>query len=97
MDKNEDSNVLMKNYDFKKLKTKNISLTKYERTRILSERASQIDNGSNILISNPDRFPNSYLIAQEELSQGKIPFIIKRPYNNTFEYVKLNDLIDANK
>jgi|TARA_B110000285_G_C15136287_1_gene627184 DNA-directed RNA polymerase subunit K/omega len=93
MDKNENNDTLMKNYDFKKLKTKNIKLTKYERTRVISERAAQIDSGSAILISNPERFNNSYQITIEELSQGKIPFIIKRPYNNTFEYIKLNDLL----
>jgi|TARA_B110000914_G_C15238312_1_gene342900 DNA-directed RNA polymerase subunit K/omega len=89
----EDINVLMKNYNSKNLKTKNIRLTKYERTRVISERASQIENGSKVLISNPQSFSNSYLIAVEELNQKKIPFIIKRPYNNSFEYIKLNDLL----
>ena len=93
MDKNENIVTLMKNYDFKKLKTKNIKLTKYEKTRVISERAAQIESGSMILISNPERFDNSYQITLEELSQGKIPFIIKRPYNNSFEYIKLNDLL----
>jgi DNA-directed RNA polymerase subunit K/omega len=89
----EDINVLMKNYNSKNLKTKNIRLTKYERTRVISERASQIENGSKVLISNPQSFSNSYQIAVEELNQKKIPFIIKRPYNNSFEYIKLNDLL----
>ena len=89
----EDINVLMKNYNSKNLKTKNIRLTKYERTRVISERASQIENGSKVLISNPQSFSTSYLIAVEELNQKKIPFIIKRPYNNSFEYIKLNDLL----
>ena len=92
MDKNENNDTLMKNYDFKKLKTKNIKLTKYERTRVISERAAQIDSGSAILISNPERFDNAYLIAEEEFNLKKIPFIIKRPYGNTFEYWKLEDL-----
>lgn len=67
-------------------------LTKYEKTRVLGERASQIENGSQILISNPERFGNSYQIAEEEFRLKKIPFIIKRPYNNDFEYFKLRDL-----
>ena len=91
MNKNED-NTLMDNYNFKKLKTKNIKLTKYERTKILSERASQIENGSKILISNPEKYLNPYLIAEKELELKKLPFILKRPYNNGFEYIKLNDL-----
>jgi DNA-directed RNA polymerase subunit K/omega len=89
----EDINILMKNYNIKNLKTKNIRLTKYEKTRVLSERASQIENGSKVLISNPESFSNSYQIAAEELNQRKLPFIIKRPYNNSFEYIKLNDLL----
>lgn len=72
--------------------TKNIKLTKFERTRILGERSSQIENGAKILISNPERFANAYQIAEEELNLKKIPFIIERPYNNGFEYFKLEDL-----
>jgi DNA-directed RNA polymerase subunit K/omega len=89
---NEDINMILKNYDSKKLNTKNVPLTKYEKTRILGERASQIENGSTILISNPKRFNNAYQIAEEEFRLKKIPFIIKRPYNNGYEYLKLSDL-----
>ena len=39
------------------------------------------------------KFEHPYQIALEELNQGKIPFIIKRPYGNTFEYWKLEDLL----
>jgi len=89
----EDINVLMNNYNVKNLKTKDIRLTKYEKTRVISERASQIENGSTVLVHNSKGLGNSYMIALEELNQKKIPFIIKRPYNNTFEYIKLNDLL----
>lgn len=93
MNKSEDNNSLMNNYNFKKIKTRNIKLTKYERTKVLSERASQIENGSAILINNPEKYSNAYHIALKELEEKKIPFIIKRPYNNGFEYIKLNDLL----
>ena len=93
MNKNEDIDTLMKNYNFKNMKTKNIKLTKYEKTKVLSDRASQIENGSKIFIANPEKYGNSYLIAQKELEEKKIPFIIKRPYNNGFEYIKLTDLL----
>jgi len=36
--------------------------------------------------------PHIYEIVIEELRQKKIPFIIKRPLNNTYEYWKLEDL-----
>ena len=91
---NEDINSLMKNYKKNKSKYKtNSKLTKYERTRVLSERANQIDSGSLLFISNPQRYTNSYQIALEELNQGLIPFIIKRQYGNEYEYWKLNDLL----
>jgi DNA-directed RNA polymerase subunit K/omega len=90
---NEDINLLMKNYKskMKKYKTNNY-LTKYEKTKILSERSSQIDDGSVIYLDDYSMFDNSYEIACEELKQRKLPFIIKRPYGNTFEYWKLADL-----
>ena len=90
---NEDIHLLMKNYQskLKKYKTQPY-LTKYERTKILSERSSQIDDGSVIYLDDYSLFDNSYEIACEELKQRKLPFIIKRPYGNTFEYWKLADL-----
>ena len=91
---NEDHNLLMKDYKKKIKEYKTIPfITKYERTRVLSERASQINEGSNILISNADEYSNAYDIAVAEYNEKKIPFIIKRPYGNTFEYWKLNDLM----
>ena len=90
----EDINILMKNYDKNKKKFKtNKALSKYEKTRILSERTSQIINGSIIYIDNPEKYKNPYQIALKELEEKKLPFIIKRPYGNGFEYWKLEDLI----
>ena len=65
-------------------------LTKYEKTRVLGERANQIINGSSPFIT--DDIMNPYEIALRELQQKKIPFIIRRPYGNTVEYWKLQDL-----
>ena len=88
----EDINVIMQNYkEYKKNYKTNGSLTKYERTRVLSERASQINDGSQTLI-NIDKYDNAYDIALAEFNSKKIPFIIKRPYGNTFEYWKITDL-----
>ena len=90
----EDINILMKNYNKKKKKYKtNKTLSKYEKTRILAERTSQIINGSVIYIDNPEKYKNPYQIALKELEDKKLPFIIKRPYGNGFEYWKLEDLI----
>jgi DNA-directed RNA polymerase subunit K/omega len=90
--KNEDINLLMEDYENVKesYKTKN-RLTKYEKTKVLSERTSQINDGSQIFIDK-GKFNNAYNIALEEFKLKKIPFIIKRPYGNHFEYWKITDL-----
>ena len=67
-------------------------LTKYEKTKILSERSQQLANGSLPLLKNPEVYSSVYEIALEELRQGKIPFIIRRPLSNGYEYWKLEDL-----
>lgn len=90
---NEDINLLMKDYESKKKDYKtNPVITKYEKSRILSERSVQITSGSQIFIPNGERFDNAYQIACEELRQDLIPFIIKRPYGNHYEYWKVKDL-----
>ena len=66
-------------------------LTKYEKTKILSERSQQLANGSVSFLKDT-KLSNTYEIALEELKQKKIPYIIKRPLANSFEYWKLEDL-----
>jgi len=70
-------------------------LTKYEKTKILSERTQQIENGSIIYIPLNDSLTTSYAIALEEFKQKKLPFIVCRPLPNSsgYEYWKLNDLM----
>ena len=84
-DFNKNYDTLKKNY-----KTANV-LTKYEKTKILSERCQQLNNGS-ISYLKDFHSDDIYEIAFEELKQKLIPFIIKRPLSNTFEYWKLEDL-----
>ena len=68
-------------------------LTKYEKTRIISERVQQISNGGVPFISNPESYPTVYDIVLKELSMKKIPFIIKRTiHGTTYELWKLEDL-----
>ena len=95
VEENDDQNMIdiLKKYNKNKKNYKTTPvLTKYEKCRILSERANQINCGSQIYISNGDSFSNAYDIAVQELNEKKILFIIKRLYGNTFEYWKLKDL-----
>ena len=68
-------------------------LTKYERARIIGERAKQLEYGSKPFIHIEQNEIDSYLIAEKEYLQKAIPFIIKRPLpNGSCEYWKLKDL-----
>ena len=68
-------------------------LTKYEKTRVLGQRAKQIDAGAKPLVVVPPNIVDGYLIARMELEQKKMPFIIKRPLpSGGFEYWDVNDL-----
>lgn len=92
---NSVDDILMLQQNYEQLKKTNISkpiLTKYEKTKILSERTQQLSNGSVSFLKNPESYSTIFDIAQEELKQKKIPFILKRPVANKFEYWKLSDL-----
>ena len=94
MNNSDEISNVMNNYEKNKKRYKtNPSITLFEKTRVLSERASQIDNGSIIYIQNPERFENSYQIACKEYELQVIPFIIKRNIGNSVEYWKLEDLL----
>lgn len=68
-------------------------LTKYERARVLGQRAKQINAGSIAFVKVPEKMIDGYLIAELELEQKAIPFIIRRPLPNSgCEYWKLSDL-----
>tara|TARA_Y100001970_G_C14243709_1_gene866526 strand:- start:221 stop:586 length:366 start_codon:yes stop_codon:yes gene_type:complete len=91
---NIDLNDFYKTYG--KNKQKYISqpvLTKYEKTRIISERVQQLSNGAIPYLKDPSSYPNIYDIALNELSNKKLPFIIKRGISSgNFELWKLEDL-----
>jgi DNA-directed RNA polymerase I, II, and III subunit RPABC2 len=68
-------------------------LTKYERARILGQRAKQIEAGAKPLVKVPENIVDGYIIADLELQQKRIPFIIRRPIpGGAFEYWNLKDL-----
>jgi len=68
-------------------------ITKYEKARILGERAKQINAGAKAFVSIPENMIDGYLIALKEYEEKKIPFILKRPLpNGAMEYWKLKDL-----
>ena len=68
-------------------------LTKYELTKVLGLRVKQLNNNSKPYIKVNENINDNYTIANLELQQRVLPYIIKRPIpNNTFEYWRLSDL-----
>lgn len=68
-------------------------LTRYELTRVLGVRAQQLDGGAQPLVSVPPEVLDGYTIAEAELTQKKIPFIIRRPLpGGESEFWRLEDL-----
>ena len=68
-------------------------LTKFEKARILGQRAKQIETGCKPLVRVPESIIDGFIIAELELKEKKIPFIIKRPIpGGAFEYWNLKDL-----
>jgi DNA-directed RNA polymerase subunit K/omega len=68
-------------------------LTRYEYTKIISFRASQIANGAKPYVLVPEGMTDAYEIAKMELLAKRLPVILKRPLpNGNFETWKLADL-----
>lgn len=68
-------------------------MTKYEKTRILGQRAKQLNEGAQPFIKIDSTVIDGYLIAMKELEQKKTPFIIRRPLpNGGSEYWRIQDL-----
>jgi DNA-directed RNA polymerase I, II, and III subunit RPABC2 len=68
-------------------------LTKYEKARILGQRAKQINSGATAFVKVPEKVIDGYIIAELELQEKRVPFIIRRPLpNGGSEYWKVSDL-----
>jgi DNA-directed RNA polymerase I, II, and III subunit RPABC2 len=80
-----DSNGLHKTYPY---------LTLYEKTKILSLRASHLAHGDSPYIEVPTYLTDVYEIAKAELEAKRLPYILKRPLpDGTYEYWRLADLL----
>jgi len=69
-------------------------LTLYERTKVLSLRASQLAHGAPPFIEVPEFLTDVYEIAKAELEAKRLPYIMKRPLpDGKYEYWRLADLM----
>ena len=68
-------------------------LTKYEKTRILGLRVSQLNEGAPRYININETIIDNNIIAEKELRLKKLPFIVSRPLpNGEKEHWRLKDL-----
>lgn len=69
-------------------------LSKYEKTKLIGLRVAQLNKGAEpyVTLKHTTILDNS-LIAEKELKEKKLPFIIMRPlFNGKSEYWNVNDL-----
>lgn len=68
-------------------------LSKYEKTRLLGLRLTQLNKGAKPFIKYNKQIVDNTIIALDELNQKLLPFIIMRPLpNGKKEYWRLADL-----
>lgn len=73
-------------------------LTKYERARVIGTRAVQISKNAPVLVDLGKDDTDPILIAEKELMEGKIPFVIRRYLpDGSFEDWKVNELIRTDR
>ena len=69
-------------------------LTKFERARVVGERAIEISNGSEIKVEIEANVWDPLKIAEKELKQRKLDYVIRRYLpDNSFEDWRVNELI----
>ena len=69
-------------------------LTKYERAKVLGERAIQISNGAKVMVEIEEGVWDPMIIAEKELREKKIEYIVRRYLpDGTYEDWDLKELI----
>lgn len=69
-------------------------LTKYERARVLGTRAMQISKNAPVFVELEPHETDPLVIAQKELREKKVPFIIRRYLpDGTYEDWRIHELI----
>ena len=85
-----------KKFNLKPIKDRETSrfLTKYEKAKILGERAIQISNGAKVMVGVEKGVWDPMLIAEKELREKKIEYIVRRYLpDGSYEDWELNELI----
>lgn len=68
-------------------------LTKYEKAKILGQRTKQLNSGNKPFVAVDRKTLDNSIIAEQELLEKKLPFIIQRPIpGGGVEYWNVKDL-----
>lgn len=91
----DDSSKILANLD--KQKVSKMIMTKYEFDQVIGIRTMQLANGATPFVNIDNLVIKSNMelrqVALQELKEGRLPLIIKRPLpNNKFEEVRVKDL-----
>ena len=85
-----------KKFNLKPIKERETSrfLTKYEKAKILGERAIQISNGAKVMVEVEKGVWDPMIIAEKELREKKIEYVVRRYLpDGSYEDWELNELI----
>jgi DNA-directed RNA polymerase I, II, and III subunit RPABC2 len=91
----DDASKVLANLD--KPKISKMIMTKYEFDQVIGLRTMQLAHGAPAFVNTENLVIQSNMelrqVALQELKEGKLPFIIKRPLpNNKFEQIRVKDL-----
>ena len=92
----KEENKSDKKFNFKPIKERETSrfLTKFERAKILGERAIQISNGAKVMVEVEKGVWDPMAIAEKELREKKINYVVRRYLpDGSYEDWNLNELI----
>lgn len=77
-------------------KISKLIMTKYEFNAVISQRTVELSQGHYPFIKMDKTIKSNMdlrKVALQELKEGKIPFVIKRPLpNDKYEFVRVSDL-----
>ena len=91
----DDASKILANLD--KQKISKMIMTKYEFDQVIGLRTMQLAHGSVAFVNTEGLTIKSNMelrqVALQELKEGKLPFIIKRPLpNSRYEHIRVKDL-----
>ena len=95
VEQEEEENKNNKKFNFKPIKERETSrfLTKFERAKILGERAIQISNGAKVMVEVEKGVWDPMVIAEKELREKKINYVVRRYLPDGLRYDRVGEAV----